>query len=188
MGKARRRRGQRVHDRDEPTEAQLASRAFERGSVMHVESATASEAYRRKPVIVSMFQQWLREERDHVPASQRQGINDRQFDMLSYYRDQATLADRSPVRSCCDITPRSGHGPGIAIQSAIRETWRMERDMGLLWRIARAVAVDDKTLTQWCIDEYGGRDHPRDGIIPKCAGLVHYARLELRAAADRLVC
>lgn len=83
-----------------------------------------------------------------------------QYEKLSYYRDQASLAERSPLRSCLNrgMVGSSGNGPGVAITSAVLETARMERDMGWLWEVARAVAVDDKSISQWCVEKYGGRE------------------------------
>ena len=78
---------------------------------------------------------------------------------LAYYREQASLADTSPVRSCCDNSPRGdGHGPGAAILSAKLETSRMNKAMGAGHHIAYAVAVADMSLAQWCILKYGGRE------------------------------
>ena len=58
-------------------------------------------------------------------------LTDQEFTALAYYRDQAGLADRSLVRSCCDFTPRGGgHGPGVAVLSAIREVQRIESGLG----------------------------------------------------------
>ena len=73
------------------------------------------------------------------------------------------------------------------------ETGRIERDLGQLVDIARAVAVDDKSLSQWCIDKHGGRER-YDGngrfvaIVPICEKRhMEIARLELRMAARRIV-
>lgn len=82
-------------------------------------------------------------------------INDTEFKALAYYRDQAGLADKSPVKSCLDWTPKGGHGPGIAIISAQRETWRLENNMGGLWAMCRAICVDDVTVEGWCLHKHG---------------------------------
>lgn len=120
-------------------------------------------------------------------------LTDAEYSALAYYRDQASLADRSPVRSCCDTSPSSGNGPGVAILSAMLETGRIERDLGQLADIARAVAVDDVSLAQWCIDKFGGRER-YDGkgrfvaIVPICEKRhMETARMELRMAAHRIV-
>lgn len=115
-------------------------------------------------------------------------LNDHQFKALAYYRDQASLADKSPLRSGCDFSVRAGgSGPGVAIISAQRETWRMERDMGALWELARAVAVDDVSLRQWCINRYGGVERDK-GIVPvREKFYMERTRLELKFCAGRIV-
>lgn len=83
----------------------------------------------------------------------KQGVlTDEEYTALAYYRDQASLADSSPMRSCIDFSPKGGNGPGVAIQSAIRETARIERDMGPLRRLCRAVCVDDVPVERWCAE------------------------------------
>jgi hypothetical protein len=119
-------------------------------------------------------------------------LTDHEHRALHHYRDQASLADRSPTRSCLDFSPKGGHGPGVAITSALLETGRIERELGQLWKLARAVAVDDMSLTQWCIGRYGAREKLRDGKVVALAPLgpnraVEMARLELRMAAHRIV-
>lgn len=119
----------------------------------------------------------------------KQGVlNDRQFANLAYYRDQASLADKSPTRSGLDFSPKGGgNGPGVAIISAQRETWRMEREMGGLWELARAVCVDDMSLRQWCIEKYGGVERDK-GIVPiREKFYMERARLELQFCAGAIV-
>lgn len=112
--------------------------------------------------------------------------------MLARYRDMAGLIDRSPTRSCLVVSVR-----GVAVDlprsaaqvSAELDVARMERDMGSVADIARAVAVDDMTLTQWCIAKHGGRERVEGGKVrsinpPK--GTVEIALMELRTAAWRL--
>jgi hypothetical protein len=116
-----------------------------------------------------------------------------QYARFAYYRDQASIADRSPVKSGIDFSiGGNGHGPGVAIMSAELETGRMERDMGQLWRIARAIAVNDYSLTRWCVQEYGGRErYDKDGrfiaMVPvREKASLALALLELRHAANRI--
>ena len=99
---------------------------------------SAGAAVRAIPVIVTLHE--------------RDVLTDDEFAALAHYRDQASLADKSPVRSNCDFSVRGGgNGPGVAITSASLETARIERDMGPLWRLCRAVCVDDIPLDEWCI-------------------------------------
>ena len=142
----RRGKQRKAEDIMQPTIEQMRAGDYQPAAVMHVETARASRAYRRRPVIDVMLE-----------AGQ---ISQEQYDRLAYYGDQAALADKSPVRSCCDNSPRSGNGPGVTILSAMIETGRIERELaahGLL-SIARAVVVDNQTLAQWCIAQHGGRE------------------------------
>jgi hypothetical protein len=136
----------------------------------HNDFRSAGMAVRVVPVIVRLHEAGV--------------LNDREFEALAYYRDQASLAEHSPVRSCCDFSPRGGHGPGVAILSATLETGRMERDMGPLWPLCRAVAVDDITLERWCIDRHGAM--APGGVVadPFHVGI---ATLELKYAAGGIV-
>ena len=112
-------------------------------------------------------------------------LNDREFQALAYYRDQASLADHSPTRSCIDFSPRGGHGPGVSIMSARLETGRMERDMGPLWKLCRAVAVDDVSIERWCIERYGSLNTAGPPVAkPDDVGI---AALELKYAAGGIV-
>jgi hypothetical protein len=120
-------------------------------------------------------------------------LTEAEWSKLSYYRDQASIAERSPVKCGIDFSIKGeGHGPGVAIMSAELETWRMERDMGPLWRIARAIAVDDLSLAQWCVKQHGGRER-YDGkgklvaIVPVAEVRVKRMALQdLRMAAHRI--
>jgi len=124
----------------------------------------------------------------------RDKITPQEHLLLSYYRSQALLADRSEVKSCLDFSVKGGDmGPPAAITSAILETARIERDLQSLRHIARAIAVDDKSITQWCIDQYGGRER-YDGkgnfiaMVPIGESKhVANATMELRMAARRIV-
>lgn len=145
------------------------------------------------PVIETLRDRWLLDERNGVPAAERSGITRAEWEALAYYRDQAGLADKSPVRSAIDFSPRGGPGPGAAILSAQLETWRIERELGELQPLARAIAVDDMSLTQWCIARHGGRERANGGsiaIVPRGADngrkRIELARIELRFAAWRI--
>lgn len=138
-------------------------------------------AFRRVPVIDQML------ERDQITPQEHKA--------LAHYRDQAHLSERSPTKSCLD--QRIGGGGDIhlsaAVVSALLETGRIERDLGQLLDIARWVAVEDKTLSQWCIERHGGRER-YDGkgrfiaLVPVSEKRVmDMARMELRMAARRIV-
>lgn len=162
-----------------PTLAQVVGGSFRRDFVTHVDTQTKAMAYRRRPMIDILLD--------------TDQIDQKEYDALAYYRDQALLADKSPSRSCLDVSPRGGNGPGVAILSALIETGRIERDLGILWEIARFVAVEDKSLAQWCIAKFGGRER-YDGkgkfvaIVPiNEKRHMMSARLDLRMAARRIV-
>jgi len=171
MGKAKRKKKTPTAvDRTLPTPEQLASGDF----------VSAGMPMRRVPMIETMHK--------------RGQLTEEEYRSLGYYRDQASIADRSGVKSCLDREIGSGGaGPGAAVISALIETGRIERDLGSLWKIARAVAVDDLSLTQWCIDQRGSRErYNGDGefiaLVP--IGEVKAMRLalqDLKAAAGRIV-
>lgn len=106
-------------------------------------------------------------------------LSDNEFTGLAYYRDQASLAEHSPIRSCIDFSPKGGHGPGAAILSAKLETARMERNMGELSHLVRAVAVDDKSLEQWVADRHACAPWEEE----RERKLIGIAALELKFAA-----
>ena len=145
-----------------PTEAREAHNDFE----------SAGIAVRAIPPIVAMHRRGI--------------LTQEEYDALAYYRDQALLAERSLIRDSCDFTIRggTGNGPGVAILSAQLETGRMERDMGALVDLCRAICVDDKTIEQWCVDSYGTA--APDSLKPH-AHQVGVATLELKYAAGGIV-
>ncbi|MDR6850344.1 hypothetical protein [Sphingomonas sp. BE137] len=114
---------------------------------------------------------------------------------LAYYRDQADTANKSPIKDSLNksVSGSDGHGLGAAVVSAILATSRIERDMGQLSDIARAVAVDDMSIAQWCIRKHGGRER-YDGkgrfvcVVPlREVEVTKIAVMELRMAAHRIV-
>lgn len=134
----------------------------------HNDFRSAGAAVRVVPVIVRLHEQ--------------QVLNDREFQALAYYRDQASLAEKSPVRSCIDFSPKGGHGPGVAIVSAQIETWRIERSMGQLAPLCRAVCVDDMKLEHW-IQHKVGQSADKDRLKHE----IGIAALELKYAAGGIV-
>jgi hypothetical protein len=94
-------------------------------------------------------------------------LTDQEFTALAYYRDQAGLADRSLVRSCIDFSPKGGggHGPGVAVLSAIGEVRRIESGLGpYLANLLRSVVAGDMSVVDWALAEWGsekGSNPPR---------------------------
>lgn len=169
MAKAKRKKQVDAVQIETPTPEQIGTGEFQRVG-MH---------YRRVPVIEVLYDKGV--------------LNQREYEALDYYGAQASLADKSPVRSCCDTSPRGGSGPGVAITSALIETGRLERELGVLRDIARAIAVDNWTLEQWCIAKHGGREcYDKKGKFVAMVPVnesenMGIATLELRMAARRMM-
>lgn len=122
-------------------------------------------------------------------------ITEEEHRALTYYRDQADMANRSPLKDSLNKSVSGGDGEHLsaAVTSAMLATSRIERDMGQLSDIARAVAVEDLSLNQWCIRKHGGRER-YDGkgrficMVPiREVANVKIAMMELRMAAHRIV-
>lgn len=140
-----------------------------------------AQAYRRIPVIDTL--------------SQTGKLTPRQFNGLARYRDVAIAEERSPMRDSLD---KALHGrsqglgiPASALRTAI-ELGRLERELGALRDIARAVAVDDTTPSQWAMQQSGSVERSRANgpkvvtwFEPRRAAL-KLAMLEVRFAGDRL--
>lgn len=162
-----------------PTDEQIASGVFRRATI----------AYRRVPMI------------DTLKDAGK--LTDAEYSALAYYRDQAIQAEDDAARSSPLAAERIMGGGGrsggsttpvtLLSTPALLETARIERDLGSLLDIARAVAVDDMSLTQWCIAKHGGRER-YDGkgkfiaMVPRCErNAMGIAHLELKHAARRIV-
>lgn len=105
-------------------------------------------SYRRVPVIDTMMM--------------RGQIVEPEYRALVRYRDQAELAERSTVKSCLNDAP-GGRGSSTltfpaAVVAAQLDTARIESTLGGLQKIARAIALEDLTISQWCIRKYGSRE------------------------------
>lgn len=157
--------------------------------VAHNDVESAGAAMRVVPVIDTMLR-----------AGQ---INQRQYDALAHYRQQAHRAEDDCAEASV-LAPEKcmggGHGSTIGGHiparllwtPAIVETGRIERDLGSLLAIARAIAVDDVSLARWCIDKFGGEEayDKKSGsvvaIVPKNPLAQEMALLELRWAAGKI--
>ena len=132
----------------------------------------AGQATQIKPVIETLF------------ASDR--LTTAEFIALNYYSEQANAAERSPIKSNLDKTPASGRDRPMSLVCPYKEaTERMERQMGFASRTARAVCVENYTLTQWAIDCFGGREH-KGRIVPRRDSHVADMLVELKVAARRI--
>lgn len=178
---AKRKRKPKVDNRIAPTAEQMG----------RAEYHSAGMAYKRVPVIDTMLA--------------RDQITPQEYLLLSYYRDCAHAAQDSEANES-SLAPRKimgggsgGHPSGGYLPKTDMGTWdhyetaRIERDMQSLWPLARAVAVDDVSLTEWCIRQHGGRER-YDGkgkfiaVVPVGEkNVVGMALMELRMAARRIV-
>jgi hypothetical protein len=128
-------------------------------------------AYRRIPVIDTMSQQGK--------------LTARQFNGLARYRDVAIADERSLVEDSVGKMMRGacggfdGHSPGT-IRNAI-ELGRLEQALGTLLGIARAVAVDDRTVSQWAADKGGTTQDGRPKRIWLDTGMI-----DIKMAGERL--
>ena len=151
-----------------PTPEQLAQGDFRRIG-MH---------YRRVPVIETLYA-------EHKLTS-------RQFNGLARYRDVAIAEDRSPIEDSVGKMLRGAQGGGDAQSlSAIRvaiEMGRLERALGSLRDVARAIAVDDATLTAYAIAKHGSIQRVRSNVVKFEATKPAFNQvwLEIRMAGERL--
>lgn len=119
-----------------PTDEQASKGTFQRLTM----------AYRRIPVIDTMVQSGK--------------LTARQFNGLARYRDVAIADERSEIEDSVGKMMRGavGGGEGGYSPSMVRnaiELGRLEQALGSLRDIARAVAVNDTTVSQWAADKGG---------------------------------
>ena len=140
-----------THTGFEPTPEQRAKGEFIQGGNLAT-SATerAGLAYRRKPVIDVL--------RDEHKLTQRQ------YDGLARYRAIALVSERSPLKSCIDFSVR-GNGERLFNLRMNLELGKLETALLGLVHIARAVAVGDVTLSQWAVDQSGGKERLRGAVV-----------------------
>lgn len=153
----------------------------------HNDFVGAGAAVRVVPVIETMLKQ------GHLTQAE--------YDALNHYREQAHKAEDDCARSGTLAPERmmgGDRGPcgsqipvGVLLATpAIIECARLERELGSLLDIARAVAVDDVTLTRWAIKVSGGVEVRREGRVtemkPRDPRAMDMARMELRFAAGRI--
>ena len=121
-------------------------------------------------------------------------LTDERHAMLAWYAEQVAIGERSPIRDSLNQERYGGDAePSAAIVSALMNVGRIERDLGSLLDIARAVAVDEWTVCRWCIEKHGGRPRYNDKgqfvcMVPNAERKVTaIALMELNMAADRIV-
>jgi hypothetical protein len=159
MGKAKRKKRVEAIPVETPTLEQQAKGTFTRLTM----------AYRRTPVIDTM--------------AQTRKLTPRQFNGLARYRDIAIAEERSPMRDSLDkaLHGRGGSADGTGYIRIAYELQRLENALGALYPIARAIAVDDVTVSQYAAQKGGTT---ADGA-PKRDWLKS-SMVEIRYAGDAL--
>jgi hypothetical protein len=148
-------------------------------AMQHGDFTRPTLAYRRTPAIETLHHS--------LDGNGKPKLSERQYRALAHYRDRAIQAERSPIRDSCDMTPRGngGDGPGAAVLRARSDVIWLERELGMLAPIARAVAVDDVSLTEWAIAKAGGVERPGRAPAAKPRALSN-ALMDIRMAGERL--
>lgn len=134
--------------------------------------------YRRVPVIETLYA-------EHKLTS-------RQFNGLARYRDVAVAEERSPIEDSVGKLLRNcvggGEGGGdFALRIAI-ELGRLERALGSLADIARAIAVDDMTLSDWAMSRHGSIERVRGNVVKfePSKKAFNEGWMDIRMAGERL--
>jgi hypothetical protein len=134
---------------------------------------SAGMAVRLKATIKTLF------ETDRITTAE--------YVALNYYSEQANAAERSPIKSNLDKTVSSGGDRPISLVCPYKEaTERMERQMLFASRTARAICVENYSLSAWAVNVFGGREH-KGRIVPRKDWHVAELLTELKAAAKRIV-
>lgn len=145
----------------EPTPEQMSKGTFQRLTM----------AYRRIPVIDTMAQSGK--------------LSQRQFSGLCRYRDVAIAEERSYIEDSVGKMMRGACGGGegqspASIRTAI-ELGRLEDALGSLRDIARAIAVDDVTVSQWAAEKGGTQPNGQANRVWLETGM-----MDIRMAGERL--
>ena len=116
----------------------------------------------------------------------------RQFNGLARYRDVAIAEEKSPIEDSVGKMLRNcvggGDGQSLAsIRTAI-ELGCLERALGTLRDIARAVAVDDATLSDYAMKRHGSHERIRGSVIKfePSKSAFKEAWMDIRMAGERL--
>ena len=121
-------------------------------------------------------------------------LTDDEHAALGFYRNQVDTSERSPIKDSLNKDRGGGEQwMSAAVVSALLAVARIERDLGSLRDIARAVAVDDLSLSEWCVQRHGGRERydckgKFVAVVPVGeARCLAEALQDLRMAAHRIV-
>lgn len=176
-------RGPEREDITPPTPEQLRRAVFEVEDVVDKRrgggTVTIGKAYKRRPMVDVLALQGM--------------FSDAEYKALKHYRHCADTADRSPLRDSLN-RQRGGSGeePADVVLMAASIAGQCERAAGSLAPILRAVIVDDKSLSEWAMEQRGSVEvcRTRRGKRvctpePKRKAL-EIAQLEIKMAAKRV--
>lgn len=168
----------------EPTPERMAQVTFEQGGNCATgQDERSGVAYRLVPVIDTMAQTGKLSARQHYG--------------LARYR--ALADDRSLTKDSTEALLQTGSGeplglpPGFAGMMVGKYGWErstafLERELGMLYDIARAIAVDDVTVSRWAMDKGGAIERRRGNVVwfePRRKALA-IAMMDIRMAGERL--
>ena len=167
----------------------MAKRKPKRPDPIQIETATPEQQgkgefrrigmhYRRVPVIETLYA-------EHKLTS-------RQFNGLARYNDVAVAEESSPIEDSVGKLLRNcvgggGDGSDFALRITI-ELGRLERALGSLRDVARAIAVEDMTLSDWAMKRHGSHERIRGNVVkfePSKAAFKE-AWMDIRMAGERL--
>ncbi len=165
-----------------PTDAQLASGAFELVEITEKNKGRMirlGKAYRRKRMLEALAAKGV--------------FSADQYKALAHYRHHADVADKSPLSdSLGRQRGGSGNPPSIEILNAVRITSDCERAAGSLADILRAVIVYDTPLATWAMQRHGSVERVRTkrgsrvSVIEPTQTALRFAKLDLRMVALRI--
>ena len=124
-------------------------------------------------------------------------LTERQFNGLSRYRDIGLKCERSEIMDSCqrllNVAGGGSDGPSPALLRAASELGWLERELGSLRAIARAVCIDDVTVSQWAMQQSGSVMREREGrglamirwFEPRRTAM-KTAMVDIRMAGERL--
>lgn len=120
-------------------------------------------------------------------------LSDPHYRSLKHYRHHAETADKSPIKDSLDKSlGGGGDGMSATVAHANIVAGQLERAAGALCDILRAVAVDDKSISQWAMEKYGAieeRYHTRGRTVVQLKPrrkMLEICQIEFRMAAIRV--
>lgn len=172
MAGRRKKQARAVVDLAAPTPEQFERGAYERATL----------AYRRVPVIETLRTTGK--------------LNQRQFDGLARYRDIGIKCERSEIMDSCQrllhVAGNDGDGPSHSSVRALIELGWLERELRALRDIARAIAIEDMTVSAWAMKIGGSvmRERTVHGATIRTyeprRKFMDSAMIEIRSAGDWL--